>query len=50
MALVGLVLLAVIGWLVTDTTGPGTQGAHRPQAPISVTVSPSAPTRGDASG
>lgn len=49
VALVGLVLLALIGWLATDLTGShrGPTDHHRPAA---VSVSPEAPTPAGASG
>ncbi|HEX5118239.1 MAG TPA: hypothetical protein VFW65_23900 [Pseudonocardiaceae bacterium] len=48
VALVGLVLLALIGWLATDLSGHHTSGRH--SRPAVVSVSPSAPRPADASG
>jgi hypothetical protein len=52
VALVGLVLLAVIGWLATDLTSHRADDGHPArQAPVtSVSVSRSAPTPAGASG
>jgi hypothetical protein len=49
VALVGLVLLAVIGWLATDLSDHGAQGQHGDHAPVTW-VSPSAPRPAGASG
>jgi hypothetical protein len=51
VGLVALVLLAVVGWVVTDVTGHGTRHDH-PGHPAGVTapLSPSAPKPAAASG
>lgn len=51
VGLVALVLLAVVGWVVTDVTGHSTRHDH-PGQPAGVTapVSPSAPKLAAASG
>ncbi|HEY1571542.1 MAG TPA: hypothetical protein VGG05_09385 [Pseudonocardiaceae bacterium] len=48
VALVGLVLLALIGWLATDLSSHHSSGQHG--RPAVVSVSPSAPRPVDASG
>ncbi|HEX5401061.1 MAG TPA: hypothetical protein VFX16_02025 [Pseudonocardiaceae bacterium] len=52
VALVGLVLLAVVGWLATDLTGHGARDGHGgTSGPVSTApVSPSAPRPAGASG
>ncbi len=51
VALVALVLLAVIGWVVTDATGHSTKHGNSGQpAGVTAPVSPSAPKPASVSG
>ncbi|HKN97775.1 MAG TPA: hypothetical protein VJX10_11705 [Pseudonocardiaceae bacterium] len=50
VALVGLVLLALIGWLATDLTGSHRARPADHRGPAAVSVSPEAPRPAGASG